>query len=244
MARKSPDKLSETDLYPPIKDYLVRNGYSVHGEVQDCDVTAVKGEELIVIELKLRLNIELLAQAVERQRITESVYVAVPRTEMNRWQSRWTRIKHLLRRLEIGLILVSPDPRSPFIEILFHPLPAQRRKSKKKGHALLQEIQARSVDVNLGGANRRPVMTAYKENALQIAVKLETHGPLSPKQLREMGTGPKTSSILYNNFFNWFERIGHGIYGLRPEGREALSLFPEIVDYHRNKPCRDSENHE
>ncbi len=235
MVRILQHKLTETDLYPPVRDFLVRNGYTVHGEVHDCDVTAVKGEELIVIELKLRLNIELLAQAVERQRITESVYVAVPRTEMNRWQSRWTRIKHLLRRLETGLILVSPDPSSPFIEILFHPLPAQRRKTKKLGRAILQEIQARSVDVNLGGSSRSPIMTAYKENALQIAVCLAVSGPLTPKDLRAMGTGSKTTSILYNNFFNWFERVDRGVYDLSLKGRDALIKYPEIVDCHRQR---------
>jgi len=235
MVRKTQRKLCETDLYPPIRDFLTRNGYTVHGEVQDCDVTAVKGEELIVIELKLRLNIELLAQAVERQRITESVYVAVPRTEMTRWQNRWSRIKHLLRRLEIGLILVSPGPRSPSIEILFHLLPSQRRKTKRLGRAVLQEIQSRSVDVNLGGSSRKPIMTAYKENALQIALYLDAFGPLSPKRLRELGTGPKTTSILYNNFLNWFERVDHGIYGLKQEGREALDVYPEIAEWHRKR---------
>ena len=68
MVKKSPKaakaKLLETDLYEPIRDYLVAQGYTVRGEVHDCDVTATKGEELIVVELKLRFNMELLYQAL------------------------------------------------------------------------------------------------------------------------------------------------------------------------------------
>ncbi|MCP4244022.1 MAG: hypothetical protein GY772_26015 [bacterium] len=65
--------LKETDLYPPLHDYLVAQGYTVRSEVNDCDVTATKDEDLIVIEIKRSLNLTLLAQAARRQRITDSV---------------------------------------------------------------------------------------------------------------------------------------------------------------------------
>ena len=68
----------ETDLYKPVYDYLVRQGYTVHSEVKNCDITAIKGEELIVVELKTSFNLKLLAQGAKRQRIADSVYVAIP----------------------------------------------------------------------------------------------------------------------------------------------------------------------
>lgn len=85
-------------------------------------------------------------------------------------------------------------------------------------------------------------MTAYKENALQIALYLDAFGPLSPKSLRELGTGTKTTSILYNNFFNWFERVDHGIYRLKKEGREALDVYPEVAEWHRKQLKGDPGN--
>ena len=43
----------ETDLYPPIKAFLAGQGHAVEGEVQDCDVVTVRGEEPpAVVEFK------------------------------------------------------------------------------------------------------------------------------------------------------------------------------------------------
>jgi len=72
--------MKESDLFKPIKKYLETSGYKVRAEVKNCDITATKDDELIIIELKLSVNIQLLIQATDRQRITDSVYVAIPRT--------------------------------------------------------------------------------------------------------------------------------------------------------------------
>ena len=37
--------MKESDLYPPLKEFLEDQNYEVKGEVQDCDVLAVRGEE-------------------------------------------------------------------------------------------------------------------------------------------------------------------------------------------------------
>ena len=52
----------EVELYKPVKDYFTAEGYEVYGEVNDCDVVAVKEDELIIVELKLRLNLDLVMQ--------------------------------------------------------------------------------------------------------------------------------------------------------------------------------------
>lgn len=44
--------IKETDLYKPIYDYFTKLGYKVNSEVKTYDVTAVKGESLVIIELK------------------------------------------------------------------------------------------------------------------------------------------------------------------------------------------------
>ncbi|MGD0113094.1 MAG: hypothetical protein ABSD48_14630, partial [Armatimonadota bacterium] len=88
-------KLSETDLYRPVRDYLLAQGYIVRAEVNHCDITAVKGDELVVIELKKAFGTALLIQAAQRQRITDSVYVALPKQRPSR---TWRGAQHLLRR--------------------------------------------------------------------------------------------------------------------------------------------------
>ncbi len=50
--------MKESDLYIPLKQFLEAQGYKVKGEVGQCDVLAVRGEEEpIIIELKLSLNL-------------------------------------------------------------------------------------------------------------------------------------------------------------------------------------------
>ena len=59
--------MKESDLYPPVKQFLESQGYGVKGEVQDCDVLSVRGEEEpVIVELKLSLNLNVILQVVER----------------------------------------------------------------------------------------------------------------------------------------------------------------------------------
>ena len=61
------DKLRESDLYAPVRDYLEGLGYEVRGEVRGCDIAAVRDGELIVVELKTGFTLELIYQALDRQ---------------------------------------------------------------------------------------------------------------------------------------------------------------------------------
>jgi hypothetical protein len=108
-------------------------------------------------------------------------------------------VKHILRRLEIGLIFV--DVNTGLVEIVFHPIPFQRRKQKRRRKSILQEIDKRDENLNIGGSNKKKVFTAYRLNAIKIAFHLEKFEPTKPKDLRELGTGEKTLSILYSNFY-------------------------------------------
>jgi len=220
--------LRETDLYAPVRDYLEAQGYRVRSEVMGCDIAATQGEDLVVVELKLRCSLELLLQATQRQRLTDSVYVAIPRPGAMS-AKKWRGIQHVLRRLELGLILVSLSTRKPRVEIAFHPLPAQRRKEPVKRRAVLREMTERSADYNQGGSHRRKLMTAYREQAIRIACFLSRRGPQSPKALRALGTGAKTRAILYDNVYGWFERIGRAQYALAAKGRAAIEEYPELA---------------
>ena len=70
-------KLKETDLYPPVKKLLEGQGYEVKSEVGAADVMAVRGAEPpVIVELKTGFTLSLFHQAVERQKLTDAVYVA------------------------------------------------------------------------------------------------------------------------------------------------------------------------
>lgn len=235
MARVRPSPLRETDLYGPVRDWLAAQGYAVRAEVEHSDVIAKKGEDLIVIELKRRFDVSLLIQAARRQRISDSVYVALPKPASKDRGRRWRGIQRLIRQLEMGLIVVSPDPPAPRVEILFHPLPFQRRKLRRARRAVLEEMANRSGDYNQGGSVRKKLVTAYRENAIQIACCLQEFGPLAPRQLRALGTGPKTLSILSSNFYGWFERVERGIYALTAQGKTELEAYPELVSRSRRE---------
>ncbi|HHV29987.1 MAG TPA: hypothetical protein GXX73_10430 [Clostridium sp.] len=229
MAEKG-KKLLEEDLYKPVKDYLVGLGYDVKGEVRHCDVSAVKGDIFLVVEMKTTLNLDVILQAVLRQRIADIVYIAIPKKGKALFTRRWKNICHLLRRLELGLLLVSFRQDKAFVEEAIRPEPFSREKSinlsSRKRKLVLEEFSKRHGDYNVGGCTRKKLITVYREKALQIAVFLEANGPLSIKQLKDMGADPdKAAAILQDNYYAWFERVSRGVYRLTDRGREEIANY-------------------
>ena len=223
--------MDETDLFPPLKVYLEQQGYSVHSEVKNCDIAAVKDDELIIIELKTKLSMKLLIQAAKRKEITESVYIAVPVEGKKMYPGGNPEVKLLLRQLEIGLILVRTMKKKLRIEVLFHPFPYTRRKSGRKKRAILREIDGRYAEFNSAGepaAGKK--IFAYRQEALRIAAFLKQNGEMSPKQLREEGCSVKTQEIVSKNVYGWFERVTRGVYRLHPAGARALDVYAEAVE--------------
>jgi len=215
----------ECDLAAPVCAYLTAQGYTVRSEVNGCDITATQGDELVVIELKRHFSTDLLIQAVERQRVADGVYVAIPLEgdlmKQGRFGKRWRGIERLLKRLELGLILVSfPEPpdAAAIIEVAFHPIQEQRpRRKPQQRKSILREIAGRSGDYNVGGSTKRQLLTAYREQALFIAICLDRFGPTTPCNLRARGTSAKTQNILFRNVYGWFERLDRGLYAVRPQ---------------------------
>lgn len=242
MARRV--KLKETDLYNPVRDFLEQQGYLVRSEVMDCDITASKAEELLIVELKLSLNTTLLVQAIERQRLTDLVYVALPKPSTKEWRKRWSGLQHLLRRLELGLLLVSFTGGVAHVEVAFDPGPYTERKSPRRLQAVLREIAGRTVERNRGGSNRQQLLTAYREQALYISWWLDRLGPVSPRVLRRHGTCDQTLSILYRNHYGWYGHPRKGVYELSELGREALQQYPELTELWRGRsdPSEDGKH--
>jgi len=225
--------MKETDLYLPLKNYLEKQGYQVNSEVKRCDLTALKGEELIIIELKIRFSLRLLAQALKRQEVCDSVYVALPIPQEKKQLSNYKDVSLILKRLGIGLILVRFLKKSTRVEIAFHPTGSEGlppRKRKKKRQIILREIHSRFIETNQAGqTSTAPYLSAYRQQCLLIAWHLSKQGPSSPAQLKKLGTDDRTGTMLYTNLFGWFERISRGIYTLSEEGQEVIEQEKEIL---------------
>jgi hypothetical protein len=237
MPRGSPPGLSETDLYPPVHDFLAQQGYTVQGEVKKCDVAAVKGNELVVVELKLRLSWEAIAQAAERQQIADAVYVAVHKPAgLRTWRRRNARLLYLVRRLELGLLLVAPKARTGPKVSVEHPLRIfDRVKDGKPRAIVMREVQRRAGDLNVGGSVRTQILDTHRLTAIHIACCLERFGPLTVRQLQRLGTGLHTRSILAKSeqIEGWFVRADEGAYALKPESAAALVEHPEAAEHFR-----------
>ena len=224
-------KLKESDLFQPLQIYLTGQGYSVHSEVKNCDLVAVKEDEMIIVELKVRMSLQLLMQAVRRKELTESVYVAVALPEGRDHLTNLKGLKKLLRRLEVGFILVDFKKTLTRINILLHPMPFKERRLHKRRAAIIREIDGRYHEFNKAG---EPVtterITAYKQQAIRIAWYLARCEHATPAELMKMGTEDKTGVILSANVYGWFDRIKRGHYSLNESGRLALEGYQEYFE--------------
>ncbi len=230
--------IAETDLFLPVKELLIKNGYSVYSEIEHCDIVGKKNEVIVIVELKKRLNLDLILQAIKRQRLSDTVFIAIPQSKTMK-QRRWKDLLLLIKRLGLGLICVHLY-HEPYAEVVIEPSLFEIKKSqqlaKRKKEKLLKEVSGRSHDVNIGGSSKQKIMTAYKEASLYIACLLQILGPLSPKKLRSYGSHPKkTNSILYKNFYNWFYRVKTGVYDLTKEGEKVIKEYKNITELQKKE---------
>ena len=233
--------IKETHLYPPLKIWLEAQGYTVRGEVGRCDLAAEKDGELIAIELKLRPSLSLLAQAAERQDYADSVYAALPATAEKPRPPSFRSLRRLLSRLGIGLILVTFMKNKTKVEVLMHPGSGLPRRRLKKKEALLREIAGRDMDLTPGGLpGGKPRISAYRQQAVRLAVWLDILGEASPAQLKKLGARDDAGTLLSQNLYGWFERVRRGVYRLHKAGKTALKDVPElrqsyIIEYERKQ---------
>ena len=224
--------IGEVALYPPVKAFLERQGYEVKGEVRGCDLVARRGDEPpVIVELKLRFNLALVLQGIDRLALTERVYLAVPRPARHArggvFSPERPEIRKLCRRLGLGLILVGL--RRKTVEILEEPVPYRPRQAKTRVLRLLDEFSRRTGDANVGGTAGVPIVTAYRQDALRCAHALALCGPMRVGALRVAAEVPRAARILQSNVYGWFDRIERGIYRLTPEGNQALRHFVDAI---------------
>jgi hypothetical protein len=213
----------EAELYAPVKAFLEDRGFEVKGEVGPCDVVAVRGDEApVVVELKTRLTLALVLQAVDRLALTDRVYLAfrTGRDGSGAWRSQRRRVVALLRRLGLGLLTVSArnDVRAVLEPSAYAPRGSPRRRTR-----LLAEFEGRTGDPETGGSTTAPRMTAYRQDALRVAAVLAGHDAVAVREVRERAGVARAGEILLRDPYGWFERVRRGHYTLSPLGTAAVT---------------------
>jgi hypothetical protein len=212
---------AETSLYPALKAFLEARGFVVKGEIRGCDIVAVRVGEaplLVITEMKLSFTLELVLQAVDRLRVADEVWLAVTASRRGRDTDR--RVHRLCRLLGLGLFTV--DPKRGRVEVIAEPAPYKPRPNVGERKRVLKEHAARRGDPTSGGSTRKPIMTAYRQRALDCAAALQA-GPLRPRDLTALAEDAQ--SILHRNVYGWFERVRPGLYQLAPAGTEAVATW-------------------
>lgn len=234
--------MTEKELYQPVCSLFEKRGYKVNAEVRDCDMTAVRDDEFIIVELKKNLSVNLLAQGIKRQKTGADVFVAVPKPKQYSFR-KFRSIFSVLKKLELGLIFVSLRGEYSFAEIVFEPKPyTSTYKNYKKRKEIMEEINGRTIETNTGGVTGTKIVTAYTEKCIHIACILDIYGDMSPKQIRDMGGADNTYTILRSNVYGWFEKKDKGIYGITQTGRTGLMDYPELERYYTDLLLKEKTN--
>lgn len=221
--------MAEVDLYEPIKRFLEGQGYVVKGEIGACDIVAVRGDEgPIIVELKERVNLALILQAVDRLAMSDTVYVAfrIGKGHSASWRSRTKQLTSLLRRLGLGLLTVST--RGNVVPVL-DPAPYRPRSSAARRERLLKEFAERVGDTEAGGSASRQRLTAYRQDALRCARELADLEVLPLRELRARTGVTRAGAILRANHYGWFERVRTGHYALSPKGQRDLREWSDAL---------------
>ena len=222
--------MRERALYPPVKDFLEAQGYEVKGEVNGCDLVAIRDEEPpVIVELKTSFSLALVFQGIARQGLSDNVYLAVPPFSGRTFRARDALT--LCRRLGLGLLTVRLVP-SPLVEALLDPAPYRPRKRRPAIGRLLREFQHRVGDPNEGGSSRRKLITAYRQDALRCAAHLGRNGPTKAAVVAKTTGVGRAGAIMRADHYGWFERAADtplGVYDLTPNGRAALEEYGDAV---------------
>ena len=229
-------EFKETDLYEPIRAFLEEEGYQVQAEVKHCDIAAVKNGQLVVVELKKAFNLKLVYQGLERQSLTDQVFVAIPRPKKGAREKSWKDMLKLLKRLELGLLTVALDSPLKTVDVVLEPSDSLAWKNRKKRKQVQTELENRQMDVNVGGMTRKKIITVYREKSIRLACLLEKEGQVSLASLRERGMEDYVG-ILSRNYDKWFKRVEKGVYALSEKGKEELENedYAKTVAYYRKE---------
>ncbi len=216
----------ETSLYLPVKRFLEKLGFEVKGEICSCDVVALDQglpAALVICELKLAFSLELVLQGVDRTAVCDEVWLAIRASKRGRGREADPRVKKLCRLLGFGLLTVTASGK---VEPLVDPVPWRPRSNAKRRSRIVDEHRRRQGDPASGGSTRKPIMTAYRQQAMACAEALA----LAPSRPRDLKPNfPDAAKILRRNVYGWFYRKTRGVYALSDGGRAAVAQWQSVV---------------
>lgn len=220
-------KPREADLYAPVKAFLTRQGYDVKGEVGAVDVVGIrKGDDPVLVELKLGFSLTLFHQGIDRLAVTDLVYVAVPeKTGKPAARALKDNVK-LARRVGLGVLTVRL--RDGHVTAHADPggyVPRKQPKAKKR---LLKAFDRLKGDPNEGGATRHGIVTGYRQDALLCARFLAVHGPSAGAKVKEWAEVPAATNIMAADHYGWFTRVSWGVYDITDAGRKGIKDWGDV----------------
>ncbi len=226
--------MREEDLFGPVRMWLEGQGYTVSSEVRHCDIVARHPDtpdEIIIVELKTRMSLDLVNQGVHRKELTDSVYLAIPlRGAAGRLRNA-ASVLHTLRRLELGLLYVRFLRQGSRVEVALHPREFTPRRRTGRRRAIIREIDHRYAELDTGGQpSRTPRFSAYRQRALMTAAILSEESELSPGDVRGRGGPDECGHIMAANHYGWFDRVRRGHYRLSEAGREAVRRNGDTIE--------------
>ncbi|MEM8961714.1 MAG: DUF2161 family putative PD-(D/E)XK-type phosphodiesterase [Acidobacteriota bacterium] len=223
--------MAETDLYLPVKHFLEAQGYTVKGEIGPCDITAIRDDDpsLVLVELKERLTLALVLQAVDRFAMSDTVYIAfrVGKGQSATWRTRRRQVLALARRLGLGVLTVSTRDG---VTAVLDPTPYRPRINKRRRRRLLKEFAERVGDPEAGGSATGVRLTAYRQAAIRCARVLAEAGVLKASVIRDRAGVPRAGAMLRANHYGWFERVERGHYTLSPRGERELAEWNDLLE--------------
>ncbi len=219
----------ESDMYIPIQNYFLEKGFKVDAEVKNCDVVATKEDITIICELKKGFTIELLYQLVDRKKITPYVYAVIPRPKTMRGRAFKKKLD-ILRALECGLLVVLNSTKR--VDLVLEPKGKDNAFMKRKRKKIEKEVQNRNLSLNLGGQNKRKIVTAHKESVISALCYIEKYGSIETKKCKE-----NIKIALQRNHYGYFKRLKRGVYTMTDRGKEALKEkdYLDIVEFYRKE---------
>ncbi len=213
----------ERELYPIVKAYLEAEGYIVKGEVKDCDIMAVTDDVSVIVELKLSFNLKLVFQALDRLEKCPNVFIAIPDYALDNRAKRKRDIVKLMGALGVGIMVVGRRPSGNVVDILLQPQFA----GAETDQALLTEFHSRRFDLNSGGMVNEKIVTAFREQVIEIATYLQLNGTTKAAVVKRQTGVAKAPNMLLTNHYGWFERVKVGHYNLTEQ------FFVDIKKYQR-----------
>ena len=216
--------MKETELYAPVKTWLEARGFEVKAEVGSCDVVACRdGEDPVIVELKTGFSLALFHQGIDRLRLSDSVYLAVPRGKGRGWHKSWKDNLALARRLGLGLLTVRLS--DGFVEVHADPGPYAPRKAVRRKGLLLKAFARLDGDPNTGGM-RGSRVTAYRQDAERIAAWLADNGPGRGAVIAKATGVVRATRMMRDNHYGWFEPVSRGVYQLRSSAKVKIPATP------------------